>query len=134
VIFAVGGPAADDLLLLQLLLLLMQDEDVVMPLAMCRLLLGDAAGALSVLEDAERQKPPGGLPAAAAGSSGGGGLGSEPMAAHAVMQFVRTLSPQVRDACLLSGAQAHCWGVGRVVRVLLHERGLAVAIPPGLSA
>ncbi|KAI3429327.1 hypothetical protein D9Q98_005422 [Chlorella vulgaris] len=119
---------------LQLFDTVKKDEDVVMPLAMCRLLLGDAAGALSVLEDAERQKPPGGLPAAAAGSSGGGGLGSEPVAAHAVMQFVRTLSPQGEQDLRPGLAAFACWWLTGVAYPEFQDTALgAAASPPDLA-
>lgn len=84
------------------------------PLAMCQLLLGDAAGALAVLEEDDRaqqhlrqqqpaaERSPVPLPAAAAAAGSNGASGATvssavagPEGRHAVMQFIRAQSPQV---------------------------------------
>ena len=105
---------------------------------MCQLLLGDAAGALAVLEEDDRaqqhlrQQQPAAArspaPAAAtaeAGSSGANGTGvasavAGPEGRHAVMQFIRAQSPQV---CV---GRMQC--KGSMLRLLLRLRMLLVQL------
>lgn len=138
------------------------DEDAALSLAMCELLLGDAAGALHSLEEDERaqqavqahqakQRLRGrgkGEPAeaeaaeagafAAEGGSGeaaaGGRQAGGPEGRHAVMPFIRQHSPQ-GDLDLRPGlAQFACWWLAAVAYPEFQDTAMGAAARPDLGA